>query len=70
MGEPVPGISRSVELFNQTFRLGWSQLTAAETQKPNVSALLSEAIARRLKLGATDTALIAAEAIIEIRRSD
>ena len=63
----MPGIARRVELFNQALRLAWPHFSQDEIKRPNASRLLSDAIQRRLKLGATDPAQIAAEAVIEVR---
>ncbi len=63
----MPGIAQRIELFNQAFRLAWPHLSQDETKRPNASRLLSDAIQRRLKLGATDVVQIAAEAVIEVR---
>jgi len=66
-GACLPGIARRVELFNQALRLAWPHLSQEEIKRPNASRFLSDAIQRRLKLGATDPALIAAEAVVEVR---
>jgi hypothetical protein len=63
----LPGIARRIELFNQALRLAWPHLSPDETKRPNASRLLSDAIQRRLKLGASDPVQIAAEAVLEVR---
>jgi hypothetical protein len=63
----LAGIARSVEMFNQAFRLAWPHLTQNDLGRPNISRLLSESIQRRLKVGETDVVKIAADAIAEIK---
>jgi hypothetical protein len=63
----VPGIARSVELFNQAFRLAWPHLSQPELRRPNISAMLGDAIQRRLKVGEADAVKIAVDAIAELK---
>jgi hypothetical protein len=62
------GIARSVELFNQAFRLAWPHVSDNTIQSPQVSQLLGDAIRRRLRVGETDPVEIAAEAVTELRQ--
>ena len=64
----MSGIARSVEVFNQAFRLALPHLSGNDAVHPDISHALSDAIRRRLKLGETDPVRIAAESIFEIRR--
>jgi hypothetical protein len=66
----VAGIARSVEIFNQAFRLALPHLAGSAATGPQASQALSEAIRRRLKLGETDPVKIAAEALGEFKRQD
>jgi len=63
----VTGIARSVEMFNQAFRLAWPHLTQSDLSRPNISRLLSESIQRRLNVGETEVVKIAADALAEIK---
>ena len=61
------GIARTVELFNQAFRLAWPHLSKIEIPGSDTGQLLSESIRRQLKAGATDAVRIAADVITEIQ---
>ena len=62
----MPGIARSIELFNQAFSLAWPHIS--EMDRHNLSQLLGDAVQRRLRVGETDAVQIAADAIAEIKK--
>jgi len=56
---------RSVALFNQAYHLAWPHVSEQKIRRADVSALLGDAIQRRLKVGETDPVKVAAEAVTE-----
>ena len=66
LGIAVAGIARSIELFNQAFRLALPHLNPQDAQSPSLSRALSDAIRRRIKLGETDAVRITADSLAEI----
>jgi hypothetical protein len=60
-------IARSVELFNQAYRLAWPHVSENKTQRTDVSKLLGDAIQRRIRVGETDPVKVATEAVKELQ---
>jgi len=61
-------IARSVELFNQAYRLSWPHISDNQDRKPDVAKLLGDAIQRRIRVGETDPVKVAAEAVTELQQ--
>jgi len=60
-------IARSVEIYNQAYRLAWPHVSENKIRRPDVSKLLSNVIRARIKIGATDPVKIAADSVAELR---
>jgi hypothetical protein len=61
-------IARSVELFNQAYRLSWPHISDDKIQRPDVARLLGDAIQRRIRVGESDPVKVAAEAVTELQQ--
>ena len=59
-------IARSVELFNQAYRLSWPHISDNKVQGTDVAKLLGDAIQRRIRVGETDPVKVATEAVTEL----
>jgi hypothetical protein len=59
-------IARSVEVYNQAYRLAWPYVSENKLQRTDVSKLLGDAIQRRIKVGETDPVKVATEAVTEL----
>jgi hypothetical protein len=60
----MAGIARSIELFNSAYKLAWEYVSQhLEMVPPNTRPTLSNSIRDQIKAGATNAAMIAADAI-------
>ena len=64
----MAGLARSIQLFNAAYKLAWAQVSQPERMKhPEIARTLSSAIHDQIKVGATDAATIAAEAVKSLK---
>lgn len=59
-------IARSIEVYNQAYRLAWPYVSDNKSRSPDVSKLLGDAIQRRIRVGETDPVKVATEAVTEL----
>jgi hypothetical protein len=65
----MAGIAQNIELYNLAYRLAWKHISERQKHEyPNVATLLHDTIRRQLTEGASDSVLIASEALKNIEK--
>ena len=66
----MAGIARSVELYNQAYKLAWKYICEDHKREQlDIARHLHDYIRQRIKEGATDPVFIASEALKDIERT-